>query len=135
TKPTATKKVEPPKEPVAQKPIQRLSPEALKGGGTINPAEILKQGLMPSVPPPAEVADDEEGGDAKGGKVRPGQVTGRDKRHAARNARAEARKGRRETEIQGGRAVLTADLDDRPAKSRRRGELKKRPKGPTQPRK
>src|SRR5207248_3039555 len=105
----ATKKVEPPKEPVAQKPIQRLSPEALKGG-PINTAEILKQGLMPSAAPPVEVPDDEEGEGAKGSKVRPGQVTGRDKRHAARNARAEARKGRRETELQGGRAVLTADL-------------------------
>jgi translation initiation factor IF-2 len=134
-KPTAAKKVEPPKEPVAQKPIQRLSPEILKQGTTLNPAEILKQGLMPSATPPPIEVDDEEGGDAKGGKARPGQVTGRDKRHAARNARAEARKGRRETEMQGGRAVLTADLEDRPAKIKRRGELKKKVKGPTQPRK
>jgi translation initiation factor IF-2 len=135
-KPAPAKKAEAPKEPVAQKPIQRLSPEVLKQGGTLNPAEILRQGLMPSATPPAaaEIADDEEGEGAKGGKVRPGQVTGRDKRHAARNARAEARKGRRETE-QGGRAVLTADLDDRPQRMKKRLEAKKRIKGPTQPRK
>jgi translation initiation factor IF-2 len=71
------------------------------------------------------------------GKVRPGGVAGRDKRHQERNARARARKDRGEIERQGGKIVMVPD-DEGPQRYKRRSPkevLQKKRSGPTQPRK
>jgi translation initiation factor IF-2 len=118
-------------EPVAQKPIARLSPEMLREGQVkaedlINKAAVAD---MPVVPPDME---DEEGEFVKG-KVRPGQVTGRDKRHQQRNERAKLRRDRLGAELKDGRVLLPVD-EDQPLRVKQRLKAR-RPLAPTQPRK
>lgn len=95
-------------QPAVQKPIAR-PPEALTGGPS---ADLLKkvpaQGEV--VVAPADI-DDEEGDDRKG-KVRPGGVAGRDKRHQQRADRAKQRKGR--SEPKSTRAMLPGTEEERP---------------------
>lgn len=119
-----------PAEPAAQKPLMRLSPEMLKQG-KLKPEDLLKKAVpVDQLVPVVDVEDDDEGRseDAK----RPGQVTGRDKRHAARNERAKVRK-EREADAKGGRSLLQLD-DDTPQRVQRLHKIKKH-HGPTQPRK
>jgi translation initiation factor IF-2 len=118
-------------EPVAQKPLMKLTPEMLREGRGVKPEDLLhRANLVEPAAPPPELEDDEDG--AKG-KVRPGQVTGRDKRHQQRNERARLRKDRQESEPKSGRALLTVD-EERPQRAKRLHKIKK-PQGPTQPRK
>jgi translation initiation factor IF-2 len=124
-----------PQEPVAQKPIARPPLEAIRGG-PLNIQDLLNKATFGEViPPPIEVEDDELAED-KGGKVRPGGVAGRDKRHQQRNERAKLRKDRTEADRHGGRVLLLAD-EDRPqrTKDRLRKVKQKQRGGPTQPRK
>src|SRR5262249_6229002 len=72
-----------PQEPVAQKPIARLPTDMVKGGGPVNVTDLMKQRGGVGAPAAGEVAEDEEeGAEGAKGKVRPGGVVGRDKRHA-----------------------------------------------------
>jgi translation initiation factor IF-2 len=115
-------------EPV-QKPLLKLTGDMLKPG--VKPEDLLPPAKAPEVP--AALVDLEEEDDA--GKVRPGQVTGRDKRHQQRNERAKQRKDRQEAaDLRGGRVLLPVD-EDRPQKIKQRFKVKKQPQGPTQPRK
>jgi translation initiation factor IF-2 len=130
-KPRILKEEKKAQEPV-QKPIARLTPEQLQG------APVTAQALLTPAPgetyvPPVDV-EDEEGEGAKGGKPRPGSVTGRDKRHAQRTQRAQQRKGRGELDVPRGR-VLLAPEDDRPQRTKERVKKLKQRQGPTQPRK
>ena len=121
-------------EPVAQKPIARPPMEAIRGGN-LNIQDLLnKTSLGDAIPAAIEVEDDEAAED-KGGKVRPGGVAGRDKRHQQRNERAKQRKDRTEAD-RGGRVLLLAE-EDRPqrTKDRLRKVKQKQRGGPTQPRK
>src|SRR5262249_7777170 len=68
------------------------------------------------------------------GKARPGQVTGRDKRHQQRNERARLRKDRLESEVRPGRLLLPVD-EDRPQHIKQRLHKLKKHQAPTQPRK
>ncbi|HLJ92364.1 MAG TPA: translation initiation factor IF-2 [Gemmataceae bacterium] len=122
-------------EPAAQKPLMKLTPEMLREGRAVKPEDLIgKSNLVEPVAPPGEI-EEEEGDAGKGGKVRPGQVTGRDKRHQQRNERAKLRRDRQEVDLKGGRsALLTAD-DDRPKHVKQRLHKIKRQQGPTQPRK
>jgi translation initiation factor IF-2 len=126
-------------EPVAQKPIAKLTPEMeqkLKAPGA-KAEDIIKKANILDVPVVPIEIDDEEGESGKGAKSRPGQVTGRDKRHAARNERAKLRKDRQEAELKGGRAGtgLLEIEDDRPARIKQRLHKVKKHLAPTQPRK
>jgi translation initiation factor IF-2 len=119
-------------EPVAQKPIMKLTPEMLKEGRGVRPEDLINRAnLVESAAPAVDLEDEEEG---KGGKARPGQVTGRDKRHQQRNERARQRKDRQEAEVKGGRALLTVE-EERPQRVKHRLHKIKRQQGPTQPRK
>jgi translation initiation factor IF-2 len=120
-----------PAEPVAQKPIARLSAEALRGG-PVKAEELLKASV--EAPTVAVEVEDEESEAAKG-KKGPGQVTGRDKRHQQRSERAKQRKGRGEVALQGGRTLLPGE-EERPQRVKAKlGRVKVRPSAPTQPRK
>jgi translation initiation factor IF-2 len=126
------KEVTKPQEPAAQKPIARPSLEALRGG-PVNIQDLLnKTSLGEAIPPTLEVEDDDA--DGKGGKIRPGGVAGRDKRHQQRNERARLRKD--QADRHGGRVLLLAE-EDRPqrTKDRLRKVKQKQRGGPTQPRK
>jgi translation initiation factor IF-2 len=123
-----------PQEPVAQKPLMKLTPEMLREGRGVKPEELLHRANLVEPPVPPLDLEDEEGEGAKGSKVRPGQVTGRDKRHQQRNERARLRKDRQELEPKGGRALLTVD-EERPQRVKQRLHKIKRQQGPTQPRK
>src|SRR5581483_4533555 len=118
-------------EPVAQKPIMKLTPEMQLKGPNVKAEDLLHRVNKTDVPLPTDLEDEE--GDAQKGKVRPGQVTGRDKRHQQRNERAKLRKDRLEAEVQGGRVLLPVD-EDRPQRAKRLHKLKKH-LAPTQPRK
>src|SRR5439155_22898433 len=83
-KPRPAKEAIKPQQPIAQKPIAR-PPEALIGGPAAKALERMPLGG--EIAPPADIEDDEERG-----KVRPGEVAGRDKRHQARADRAKTRK-------------------------------------------
>jgi translation initiation factor IF-2 len=119
-----------PQEPIAQKPLMKLPPDMLNKG-PVKAEDLLHRVDKADVPLPTDI-EDEEGGDQKG-KVRPGQVTGRDKRHQQRNERAKLRKDRLEADVQGGRVLLPAD-EDRPQRIKRLHKIKKH-LAPTQPRK
>ncbi len=111
-----------PQQPTAQKPIAR-PPEAIIGGpGAAKALERLPPGG--ELVPPADIEDDEEGR----GKVRPGEVAGRDKRHQARADRAKTRK---EREVKSLRDLITGADDDQPRhKKDRVRALKQRQAGP-----
>jgi translation initiation factor IF-2 len=121
-----------PLEPVAQKPLMKLPPDMLKGQQTVKAEDLINRAALPEAPVAPSDVEDEEDRD-KRGKVRPGQVTGRDKRHAARNERAKQRKDRQETDVKGTRLLLQGE-DDRPQRKARLTKIKKA-HGPTQPRK
>src|SRR5439155_9620578 len=128
------KETKKPQEPAAQKPIARPPMEAIRGGN-LNIQDLLtKTSVGDAIPAAIEVEDDEAAED-KGGKVRPGGVAGRDKRHQQRNERAKQRKDRTEAD-RGGRVLLLAE-EDRPqrTKDRLRKVKQKQRGGPTQPRK
>src|SRR5581483_10999706 len=95
--------------------------------------DLLHRVNKTDVPLPTDLEDEE--GDAQKGKVRPGQVTGRDKRHQQRNERAKLRKDRQEPDVRGGKAALLTAEDDRPQRVKQRLHKIKRQQGPTQPRK
>ena len=122
-----------PQEPAAQKPIARPPMEAIRGGN-LNIQDLLNKANLTEAIPASIEAEDDEGGEDKG-KVRPGGVAGRDKRHQQRNERAKQRKDRTEAD-RGGRVLLLAE-EDRPqrTKDRLRKVKQKQRGGPTQPRK
>lgn len=122
-----------PQEPAAQKPIARPPMEAIRGGN-LNIQDLLNKTNLTEAIPASIEAEDDEGGEGKG-KVRPGGVAGRDKRHQQRNERAKQRKDRTEAD-RGGRVLLLAE-EDRPqrTKDRLRKVKQKQRGGPTQPRK
>jgi translation initiation factor IF-2 len=119
-------------EPVAQKPLMKLTPEMLREGRTAKLEDLTnKTNLVEPAAPPADLEDEEDKG-----KVRPGQVTGRDKRHQQRNERAKLRRDRQETtDLKGGRTALLTAEDDRPQRTKQRLHKIKKHQGPTQPRK
>ena len=120
-----------PQEPIAQKPIARLSPEMLREGRVKAEDLINKAATGEAAISPLDL-EDEEGEFAKG-KVRPGQVTGRDKRHQQRNERAKLRRDRIESDLRSGRILLPVE-DDQPQRVKQRLKAR-RPQAPTQPRK
>jgi translation initiation factor IF-2 len=120
-------------EPIAQKPLMKLTPDMLNKGPGVKAEDLINRGAVGDVPLPADIEDDEDG--SKKGKVRPGQVTGRDKRHAARNERAKQRKDRLETDVVKGTRLLLQAEDDRPQRTKARLAKIKKVHGPTQPRK
>ncbi len=128
-------------EPVQQKAIQKFTPqqiEMLTQRGVVNPQDLLRPATTAeTAAPPGEFEDEEGAEDRKGGgKGKVKAVPGRDKRHAARQARNQQRKGRvGEVEVLGTR-VLLPEEDDRPQRSKleRLKKLQKQRK-PTQPRK
>jgi len=127
-----------PQEPVAQKPIAYVPSDVAKAGGPINVTDLLnKKGVTPAVPGGIDAdVEDEEGGDAAKGKVRPGGVAGRDKRHQQRNERAKQRKGRSDgVEVVGGKVLLLEDDRPQRTKDRLSRAKKQQQRGPTQPRK
>jgi translation initiation factor IF-2 len=131
------KKVEKAPEQAVQKPIRRLT-EAEMREVTANPQGFIQQqqAVTPLVTPVVPVDIEEEEGDDKKGKVRPGQVTGRDRRHAQRSARQNDRKTRAEADLRGGaKAVLAVDLEEPRHRKSRHAKLKAKMRGPTQPRK
>jgi translation initiation factor IF-2 len=120
-------------EPIAQKPLVTFTPDQLKQGRGVKPEDLINRANAEPVVAPVELEDEDLEG-AKGGKVRPGQVTGRDKRHQQRNERARQRKDRQEADVRGGKAVLTVD-EERPQRAKLTRHKLKRHQGPTQPRK
>src|SRR5438445_1201408 len=114
----------------------KLTPEMqekLKGPGApgLKADEIIKK--VSGADAPAVPVDVEDDDDARG-KSRPGQVTGRDKRHAQRNERAKLRKDRQLVDLKGGKVLLSAE-DEPPLRMKQRIHKVKRHLGPTQPRK
>jgi translation initiation factor IF-2 len=122
-----------PQEPAAQKPIARLSPEMLREG-RVKAEDLLNKAAVGELSTSPLDLEDEEGEFGKG-KARPGQVTGRDKRHQQRSERAKARRvrGEGEGDLKGGRLLLPVD-DDQPQRVKQRLKAR-RPQLPTQPRK
>jgi len=103
-------------------------------GGNVPPTDLLTKGLVTDLPT-APIDIDEEEAERKGGKVRPGGVAGRDKRHEQRNARAKLRKDRLEADVQGGRVLIPVD-EERPQSTRGKlKRMKQRQLTPTLPRK
>ena len=133
-KKTPPKEEQKPAQPLAQKPLMKLTAEMqekLKGPGA-KPDEILrKANSVDAVPVPIDLEDE----DVDGKDKRPGVVTGRDKRHAQRNERAKQRKDRQDELLKGGRLLLQQVEDDRPLHIKHRLHKVKRPQAPTQPRK
>jgi translation initiation factor IF-2 len=128
------KEIKKPQEPTAQKPIARPPLEAMRGG-SVNIQDLLNKGTVgEAIAPPVDIEDE----DAEGarGKVKPGGVAGRDKRHQQRNERAKLRKDRSEVEKQPGRLLLLTE-EERPqrTKDRLRRVKQRLPRGPTEPRK
>jgi translation initiation factor IF-2 len=120
-------------EPVAQKPLMKLTPEMLREGRGVKAEDLIsKANRVEPLVPPVDLEEDEEG---KGSKVRPGQVTGRDKRHQQRNERARQRKDRQEAELKGGRTALLTVDEEKPQRVKHRLHKIKRQQAPTQPRK
>jgi translation initiation factor IF-2 len=124
-----------PQEPVAQKPLMKLTPEMLKEGRGVKAEDLINKANLvePAVASQDLEEDDLEAG--KGGKARPGQVTGRDKRHQQRNERAKQRRDRQEADVKGGRTALLTVDEDRPQRVKQRLHKIKRQQAPTQPRK
>lgn len=122
-----------PAEVQAQKPLMRLTPDMLKQNKPVKAEDLLNKSIGAELAPPIDV-DDEEGF-AKG-KGRPGQVAGRDRRHADRQARTKVRKDRKEGEVpaRGRPADFNYD-DDTPKKAFRIEKVKQKLLKPTQPRK
>jgi translation initiation factor IF-2 len=115
----------------AQKPLMKLTPDMLKGP-PVKAEDLINRAAVGEVPVlPADIEDE----DAEKAKGRPGQVTGRDKRHQQRNERAKLRKDRQEADLRGGTRVLLQADDDRPQHVKQRLHKLKRHLGPTQPRK
>lgn len=123
----------PPLKPVApkeekkqqiMKPIMILPTDA-RNKGPNNVQDLINKAAAGEsyVPPVADVEEDEAN---KGKKdTRPGQLQGRDKRHAARNERAKIRRDQVVTEVVGGKIVAALTEEER----RRRGRSKhKQPK-------
>jgi translation initiation factor IF-2 len=121
-----------PQEPIAQKPLMKLTPDMLNKGPGVKAEDLINRAAAGEAPV-VEIEDDEDGKKGKG--VRPGQVTGRDKRHAARNERAKQRKDRQETDVAKGTRQLLQTEDDRPQRTKARLAKIKKVHGPTQPRK
>ena len=121
-------------EPLAQVPLMRVAPALLKEGKPVKAEDLLNKSNALDVSIPAVEVEDEEGEGGRG-KARPGQVTGRDKRHQQRNERAKLRKDRVETEVKPTRLLLAGDEDSRPQRTKHRLHKVKRSLGPTQPRK
>jgi translation initiation factor IF-2 len=122
-------------EPLAQKPLMRLPPEALREGRTVKAEDLISK--QPGLETPLVLPSDLEDEDLelpKGAKPRPGQVTGRDKRHQQRNERAKLRKDRLEGELKGSRILVPVD-EDRPQHVKQRLHKMKKRQAPTQPRK
>jgi translation initiation factor IF-2 len=120
-------------EPISQKPLMKLPPNLLKGQ-TVKAEDLLNRPGVEPVAPVTDIDDEDEASKKGKGGVRPGQVTGRDRRHAARNERAKLRKDRQETDVKGTRLLLQTE-DDRPQRTKARLNKIKRVHGPTQPRK
>jgi translation initiation factor IF-2 len=126
------KEAKKPQEPVAQKPIARV-PEALHG--PVNVQDLLNKTTGLDVPPPIDL-EDEEGSERKGGRVKPGGVVGRDKRHQQRNKRAQERKERGETRRVDQLLLPGDEAEARPLRIKQRlKHSQQRQRGPTQPRK
>jgi translation initiation factor IF-2 len=121
-----------PQEQAAQKPLMRLTPEMLREGKGVRPEDVINRAAVPEVQvAPGEVEDDEEA--RKGGKTpRPGQVTGRDKRHQQRNERARQRRDRQEADVRSGRLLVPTD-EEQPGRLKRLHRMRRHQ--PTQPRK
>jgi translation initiation factor IF-2 len=121
-------------EPAAQTPLLRLTPEMqakLQGPG-VKAEDLLKKASTVETPSlPLDLEEDEEGK----GKARPGQIPGRDKRHAQRNERAKQRKDRQETDVKTGKILLGVDLEERPQRLKHLQKKVKKHQAPTQPRK
>ncbi len=105
-----------PTEVTAQKPLMRLTPDQLKQGGKPVKAEDLMNKALNAeqVIPVTDIEDDEDGK----GKVRPGQVAGRDRRHADRQARTKVRKDRQGPEVIGRGRPADFKIDDDTPKHR-----------------
>lgn len=119
-KPGPAKDAKKPQQPIAQKPIAR-PPEAIIGGNAAKALE--KMPLGGDMAPPVDIEDDEDGK----GKVRPGEVAGRDKRHQARADRAKTRK---EREVKNFRDLLPGSDDDQRERRNRLNRMKQRQGGP-----
>jgi translation initiation factor IF-2 len=131
-KPVEEKK---PQQPAAQKKLMELPEDVKRGERSVSSiTDLMKTPGKVQAPAVAdvEITDEEEGADKGKGK-RPGGVAGRGERHRARADRARLRKGREQEQVTG-RALLTADLDERPQRTKDRLK-KKLQRGPTQPRK
>jgi translation initiation factor IF-2 len=123
-----------PAEVTAQKPLMRLTPDMLKQGSKPVKAEDLMNKALNAelAPPPTDIEDDEDGK----GKSRPGQVAGRDRRHADRQARTKVRKDRQVTDVPGrGKAADFKNLDDSPKYGSRADKIRHKLHRVTQPRK
>ncbi|HEV8062117.1 MAG TPA: translation initiation factor IF-2 [Gemmataceae bacterium] len=103
-------------EVTAQKPLMRLTPDQLKQGGKPVKAEDLMNKALNAeqIIPVTDIEDDEDGK----GKVRPGQVAGRDRRHADRQARTKVRKDRQGPEVIGRGRPADFKIDDDTPKHR-----------------
>lgn len=123
------KDVKKPQQPIVQKPIAR--PPGALSGSPVNVQDLLKKTpIIGEIAPPI-VDEDEEGGEAGKGKVRPGGVAGRDKRHQQRADRAKQRKGRGEEEVKSTRVLLPGIEDDRPQRTKDRlKRVKQKQTGP-----
>lgn len=102
-----------PAEVTAQKPLMRLTPDQLKQGSKpVKAEDLMNKALTPEqVVPVSDIEDDDDGK----GKSRPGQVAGRDRRHADRQARTKVRKDRQGPEVIGrGRPADFKIEDDTP---------------------
>jgi translation initiation factor IF-2 len=116
-----------------QKPIAR-PPEVLRGG-PVSVQNLHDKGAGAVEIPAGVDLEEDEGGDSRKGKAKPGGVAGRDKRHAQRNERARLRKDRADVERPSSRMLLPVD-DDRPQRVKQRlRQAQQRQRGPTQPRK
>jgi translation initiation factor IF-2 len=102
-----------PAEVTAQKPLMRLTPDQLKQGGKpVRAEDLMNKALTPEQVVPVSDMEDEDDGK---GKSRPGQVAGRDRRHADRQARTKVRKDRQGPEVIGrGRPADFKIEDDTP---------------------
>jgi translation initiation factor IF-2 len=125
-----------PQEKVQQKvqqPIARM-PEALKPLKPQDIKEVVSRLTVAPVAPPPEIVEDEDEGDPKKAKQRPGMIPGREQRHQKRSQRQQARKDRAEAEVRNtGRLVVELDEDEEERQRRRRRDAlirRQQPAGP-----
>jgi translation initiation factor IF-2 len=128
--PVEEKKAPPPS--TGPKKIAEISKEHMESNKPIRIEDLLKPigkpGSTPAVP---EVSEEDEQDDAKGKKKRPGELTGRDQRHKARQERARNRQAQTEG---GGKALLLDETAERPA-TKQLHRIKRKIHRPTEPRK